>query len=238
MRALRQNGVYDPNILKAIFLAGGPGSGKSYTAKGLFRIPRGLSQATSGATGLKVVNSDPAFEYFLRKAGIDPSELSSLTPAEFKRVTEGPESPRGKSKVVKKKQRKLWLSGRLGLIIDGTGDSLGKVYRQKMELEELGYDTYMVFVDTTLEVAQERNAARARKLPASLVEKIWSSVQQNRDAYVKLFGPNIVLVDNTVYGPVPGQIVRAVEGWLREPIQNPIGKSWVTSELRRKRRRR
>ena len=28
-----QEGVYDPNIFKAFFLAGGPGSGKSYVAR-------------------------------------------------------------------------------------------------------------------------------------------------------------------------------------------------------------
>ena len=28
-----QEGLYDPNIFKAFFLAGGPGSGKSYVVK-------------------------------------------------------------------------------------------------------------------------------------------------------------------------------------------------------------
>jgi len=46
-----QEGVYDPNILKAFFLAGGPGSGKSYVVK-----------RTTGGMGLKVVNSDEVFE--------------------------------------------------------------------------------------------------------------------------------------------------------------------------------
>ena len=46
-----QEGLYDPNIFKAFFLAGGPGSGKSYVA----------TKATGG-TGLKTVNSDDAFE--------------------------------------------------------------------------------------------------------------------------------------------------------------------------------
>ena len=42
-----QEGVYDPNIFKAIFLAGGPGSGKSYVVR-----------RTTGGLGMKVVNSD------------------------------------------------------------------------------------------------------------------------------------------------------------------------------------
>ena len=53
-------GVYDPNIFKAFFLAGGPGSGKSYIAGRT--IPRSL--------GLKVVNSDQALERLLKKANL------------------------------------------------------------------------------------------------------------------------------------------------------------------------
>jgi len=52
-------GVYDPNIFKAIFLAGRPGSGKSYVAGKTIR-----------GEGLKVVNSDDAFESLLKKAGL------------------------------------------------------------------------------------------------------------------------------------------------------------------------
>ena len=55
-----QEGVYDPNILKAFFLAGGPGSGKSYVVK---RTPGGL--------GMKILNSDDHFERLLKDAGLD-----------------------------------------------------------------------------------------------------------------------------------------------------------------------
>ena len=61
-------GVYDKGILKAVFMAGGPGSGKSYVAKNLFGIPDSVNVSYSG---LKTVNSDTEFEYFLRKFGFD-----------------------------------------------------------------------------------------------------------------------------------------------------------------------
>ena len=51
-----QEGVYDPNIFQAVFLAGGPGSGKSFVAR-----------TTTGGLGMKVVNSDDAFERLLKK---------------------------------------------------------------------------------------------------------------------------------------------------------------------------
>ena len=64
---LLNEGVYDPGVLKAIFMAGGPGSGKSYTAKSILGgdVDNALSTATR--VGLKLVNSDPAFEHFLKK---------------------------------------------------------------------------------------------------------------------------------------------------------------------------
>ena len=52
-----QEGINDPGILKAVFFAGGPGSGKGYVSKGLFGIPKTTSVS---AYGLKVVNQDKA----------------------------------------------------------------------------------------------------------------------------------------------------------------------------------
>ena len=53
-----QEGVNDPNIFKAFFLAGGPGSGKSYVVR-----------KTTGGLGMRIVNSDDAFEKKLKDAG-------------------------------------------------------------------------------------------------------------------------------------------------------------------------
>ena len=57
-------GVYDPNIFKAFFLAGGPGSGKSW-----------VSAKTLSGMGLKVINSDDVSEYTLT-TGFDVSTAS------------------------------------------------------------------------------------------------------------------------------------------------------------------
>ena len=57
-------GVFDKGILKAVFMAGGPGSGKSYVAGELFGIPKKINLSISG---LKTVNSDTEFEFLLKK---------------------------------------------------------------------------------------------------------------------------------------------------------------------------
>ena len=58
-------GVDDPGILKCVFMAGGPGSGKSFTME-IFGIDKKLKSSFS-ATGLKNVNSDSAFEGWFEK---------------------------------------------------------------------------------------------------------------------------------------------------------------------------
>ena len=193
-------GVYDPGIFKAIFLAGGPGSGKSFVGSELVGMPKGgfsnidMSFAPSG---VKLVNSDPEFEYFLKKVGIDPKNLADLTDEEFKKATEGDASPRAKAKKVKDAKEKLYTQGRLGLLIDGTGDDYSKIKKKNIELKKLGYDTYMLFINTTLEVAQQRNAQRDRKLPDKLVKKIWTDVQKNMGRFQGLFGSNFKIIDNS-----------------------------------------
>ena len=84
---------------------------------------------------------------------------------EFKRLTEPADSPRQKAKRIKSAKEKLYTKGRLGLLIDGTGDDYNKIKKKRQELVNLGYDTYMIFINTSLEVAQQRNAQRDRKLP-------------------------------------------------------------------------
>jgi len=88
-----QEGVYDPHIFKAIFLAGGPGSGKSYIAK----------KTTSGL-GLKVVNSDPHFERLIKGAGLS----LNMPDAEF----DSREPLRVRAKNVREKLKKNYLEGR------------------------------------------------------------------------------------------------------------------------------
>ena len=117
----------------------------------------GSALSTSTTTGLKLVNSDPAFEMFLKKAGVSPADLGTVSPEEFEKLTVGSTSPRGKAKKLRNVQRAGYLKGNLGVIVDGTGDDYEKILKKKEVLEGLGYDTMMLFVNTSLDVAQERN---------------------------------------------------------------------------------
>ena len=234
-QTLLQEGVYDPGILKAVFLAGGPGSGKSYTAKGIFGVPRDLKLAAGTASGLRFINSDPAFERELKKMGIDPKTLADLPDEEWDALTAPTDSPRARAKSQKKSMERLSGAGRLGMILDGTGDDYSKIARKKAQLEALGYDTYMIFINTSLEVAQDRNAKRERALPEDLVDGIWHDVQQNMGGFQDLFGRNFRIVDNTDYTKNNvAKVEKAVKAFMREPVRNPIGRKWIAGELEKK----
>ena len=76
---------------------------------------------------------------------------------------------RDNAKNLTKKMQTNYMNQRLGQVIDGTGKDYNKIERQRKIYQDLGYDTYMVFVNTSLEVAMERNQARERKLPDDIV---------------------------------------------------------------------
>ena len=213
-----QEGLYDPNIFKAFFLAGGPGSGKSYVAR----------QATGG-TGLKSINSDDAFEHLLNKAGLS----LKMPPEEFERK----EVVRGRAKEITAAKQKNYLEGRLGLIIDGTGKDVNKILGQKAKLDELGYDTYMIYINTSLDVALQRNAERSRSLAEPFVVKAWKDVQANIGQFSNIFRQGFIVVDNNdADEDILKQVYKRVKGLLRKKVQNTRAKNWMATELAKKQR--
>ena len=222
-------GVDDPGILKCVFMAGGPGSGKSFTAMEIFGIDKKLKSSFS-ATGLKNVNSDAAFEAGLKKHGIDPKDLAKIEKENaelWDKITKTPGGIRDRAKQLTQKQKAFYEAGRLGMIIDGTGHRYEKIAKLKKHAESLGYDCYMVFVNTSLKVAQERNKNRERVLPDDLLSKSWQDVQNNLGKFQNLFGSHFRIVDNTVYKPISKEVQKAVNKFVRKPIYNRIGKKWV-----------
>jgi hypothetical protein len=221
-------GVDDPGILKCVFMAGGPGSGKSFVANDIFGVGGGLT--STAAAGLKMVASDVAFEAALKKNGINPKDLATIekeTPELWDAIVTNPDSIRNKAKALTDKQQKLYEDGRLGMIVDGSGHNYSKILNHKKHAESLGYDTFMVFVNTSLEVALERNKKRSRTLPEDVVKESWKNVQENLGKFQQLFGNNFKIVDNTVYKPIDKSIQKAVTSFIKQPIRNKIGKEWI-----------
>ena len=213
-----QEGVYDPNILKAFFLAGGPGSGKSYVVR-----------KTTGGLGMKIVNSDDIFEKYLLDA-LGTLDIRGIDPEERDRI-------RGRAKRVTAARQANYIEGRLGLIIDGTGKDYDKVTTQATRLKQLGYDVHMIFVNTSLDTALAQNEKRPRKLPSSMVTQMWNDVQKNIGKFSQYFRRNFIVVDNNMAGEdVFTQVYKQVMSLAKAKVQNPMGKKWIQSELDKKKR--
>jgi adenylate kinase len=230
-------GYKDPGIFKAVFLAGGPGSGKTYIAKGLFGIPERVNVSQSG---LKMVNSDKELKYLLNKYGFG-TNLDALPDEVFANLTgDGPQASglRKFAKDLTAERRRLYQNGRLGMIIDGTGDDYQKIAGEKAELEKIGYQTYMIFVNTTLEVALERNENRDRVLPQSIVSDSHKEVNRNIGAFQGLFGSgNFMIVDNNTFKTEEQAkkrfkmlVKQGLSKFIKTPITNKKALSWISKQ--------
>lgn len=225
-----EEGPNDPHIFKAVFLAGGPGSGKSFVA----------GKMLSG-TGLKTVNSDDIYEYLMKKKDMDMSDPDVIASPDG-------QATRNKAKdLTNKRQGDIttgkggYLEGRLGLIIDGTGKDVAKVSKASEQLKALGYDTMMLFVNTSEDVAQERNKQRARSIPSEMVSKMWRQVQNNLMKFQQVFGAaNFHVVDNSGGLEDPErkenflEVTRAIDKFLMKAPQNRMAQQWLSDKKKSK----
>ena len=213
-----KEGLYDPGIFKAFFLAGGPGSGKTYVNA---RITPGL--------GLKNVNSDTAFENALKKAGLS----LDMPPSE----QEKRDIIRARAKSLTGKQLTMYIRNKLGLVIDSTARDFVKIEVAKAALTRNGYDTYCIFVNTSLDVALARNAARDRTVPVDIVKKNHEEVQQNIGKLQRLFGmKNFIVIDNNKANEnILDKAYKMVRKLVKQPVSSYYAKKWIRQELEKRR---
>jgi len=224
-------GVHDKSIFKAVFMGGGPGSGKDY-----------VLDKTLAGHGLTEINSDKALEYLMDKRNLDKRMPASEKGAR--------EVTRTKAKSMTELRQKLALLGRNGLIINGTGDDHAKIKKIKDRLEELGYESSMIMVNTRDEVSASRNVERGqrggRAVPEDIRKEKWQSVQNARPELAKMFGDNYSEIDNSDDLRAASPQVRAakekefldlykkIQKFVKAPPKNPEAKQWVASELDKK----
>jgi dephospho-CoA kinase len=208
--------INDKNLLKAVILAGGPGSGKSFIAEIMFK------------GDAKFVASDDPFEMLLDKAGLpkklnpDNVEIYNLQWIE-----------RTKAKKLTTTQMYHYINGMLPIVIDGTGKSIEKVTKQKQELEKLGYDVSLIFVNTNLEVSMDRNRKRERSIDDAETKKLWNQVQKNIGHFNSLFKNDFIVVDNNELlegkplEKLKLRLSKVAMKMLNTPLKNHKGKSLI-----------
>ena len=189
---------------KAIILAGAPGAGKGYILSGL------------DLGGLKVLNIDSIFINMLKQANVT-LDLKNATPEE--------RSQQAKSMAAANKEFKgdiaATIEGKESFILDGTAASLRNTAKLKDELEEAGYDVFMLYVYTDLERSLSQNQDRFKKsggedrsLAPAIVLRTWKSVTDNLPKYADLFGFNFVAVANTLEGQKIQDIEKIIKKYL------------------------
>jgi adenylate kinase family enzyme len=202
-------GVNDPHIFKAVFMAGAPGAGKSTIANKLF-----------GGTGLKSLNVDTFWQ------------LHSQT-----YNTAGRRDDYERFWELYKNQEKNFLDGRLGLLIDGTARNPEKMADVKTKLESMGYDCAMIFVNTSLEVALQRTVNRAgtpgkdqgRVVDDKFVTQTWQQVQNGLGKLQGTFGQQFYIIDNN-QTPNINYVDKAMRAWLSQPPRRPAAIEWIKQQ--------
>jgi dephospho-CoA kinase len=208
-------GVNDPAIFKAIILAGGPGSGKSFV----------VGKTALQPLGFKLINSDIAFEKALAKAGLEATPDNIMSPTG--------QIARASAKAITGKQMYRALEGRNGIVIDGTGKDYNKIAGQVNDLRNIGYAVAMIFVNADLDTALERNKLRKRSLADKDVEKMWQGVQNNIGKFQNLFRERMVIVDNSNGSNIEGATLRAytwMMKWSKKKPENRIAIKWIKDQ--------
>jgi shikimate kinase len=209
-----EEGVNDPSIFKAVFLAGGPGSGKSFI----------VGQTALTALGFKVVNSDDAFERGLKNANMDMTPDNIYSP-------KGQEI-RNKAKAMTKNRQQGYINGRLGLVVDGTGKDYAKIEKQAKQLREIGYEVAMIFVNTDEDTALKRNQMRSRSLPDATVSKMWKDVQKNLGKFQSFFRQKMFIVDNSEGSNFGGAVLstyKQISAWSKKKPSSKGASAWIKS---------
>jgi adenylate kinase family enzyme len=211
-----QETILDKNVLKAIMMAGGPGSGKSYV----------LSKLRSDIHPMpKVIDSDKIFEAKLKSRNL-PFKLAIPNSIEREKQM----ATRNEAMDVNVKVLHQQLNGFMPIIIDGTGKNFDKYIKQKEALESLGYDVMCLMINTSLAVAQERNANRIRSLTEPEVENFWLMCQTNFTKYSSIFTYSYV-ANNDPGMLNESELIRTIKKFLTSPVQNPIGQELFNAKV-------
>ena len=194
---------------KAIILAGAPGAGKGYILRGL------------DLGGIKVLNVDDIYVPMLKKSNIT---------LDLKRATPEERSGQAKAMAAANKEFKgdvaTTIEGKESFILDGTGASYNQTAKLKIELEEAGYDVFMLYVYTDLERSLSQNQDRYEKsggedrsLAPGIVMKTWMDVTKNYEPYRDLFGgyasDNFALVANNTLDDRMQDIDKIIHKYLK-----------------------
>lgn len=228
-------GVHDPYIFKAVALIGPPGAGKSSLAHRIFGglpLDQGDEKIPStrlAGSGIKSINIDNFSEIMLQKA---PARTGELKPGEWERAWE-----------LVQKQRSNYISGRLGMVIDGTGKDFNRTREALDLLEKLGYDTMVVAVMVSLQTSLARQKQRekrqtelrgvGRKVEPEFAMTAFEKIQANLDKFKMAYGDRFIQIDNEQDADL-SLAEKKIRSFLNSAPSSPVAQAWIKNQLSRK----
>lgn len=200
--------IEDKGILKACFMAGTPGAGKTYT----------INKVKSGQIEPRMVNTDKFTEFVAQQFGMSPNDIGADWGAY-----------KSKIKSLSSSQLALYINSLLPLWVDGTSSKPQSVFRRQGILKSIGYDTAMIWVDTNLETAIERNAQRERNVPEDFLRDVYKRIKKLKDYYKSEFRFFYEVKNGN--GELDNEAIteafRKVSGFFNSSLENPIGKQLI-----------
>jgi predicted ABC-type ATPase len=202
-----QESIEDKGILKALFVIGIPGSGKSYTVKQM-----------KGTISPRVVNTDIATEYAARKHNVP---ANSANWPKFK----------DSAHRITKNALQGYINGMLPLFVDGTSNDVSNIQHRMGILKSLGYDVGVVYINTNLETAKARAKSRAldigREVDVSFIEAVHKQSEENA-AYLKSEVEFFRVINNDGDSVLTDKEMqdafKAAQSFFAAPLQNIVGK--------------
>ena len=182
----------DKGLFKAVFITGGPGSGKDIV----------IREAIPYAKMVEM-NSVQIYEYLMDKVKLG-QKSNDL--------------------------RRESIRQRLPLIVNGPADDVNRMTRIKEELEELGYSTMMVFVNTTNEISKDRNEKLTKTILESVRHDKWQQSQKNKEVYSEKFNNFICFDNNDSLVEIEEEITdvyQKLNMFIEKRIFNDVAISWL-----------
>ena len=193
-------GIQDKGIFKAVFMAGTPGSGKSYT----------ISKIKSGKIWPRIVNTDKTFPLYKEDWFNNWNKIKD------------------KVKTINKNQLALYINSMLPLFVDGTSSQTSTVLRRTGLLESFGYDCGMVFINTNLETSLERASKRERKVDPEFIKRVYDQTEKAKSFYRGKFDTWLEINNNE--GDLTNKVIlnayKKISQFYNSPMRNPIGKEY------------
>jgi len=124
------------------------------------------------------------------------------------------------------------------LVINGTTTEEFKIIEIKNELEELGYETMMVFVNTSNESSKKRNEMHSRMMVESIRQERWEMSQKvannfsnNFKKFVE-FDNSTDLKEATEFEKMSKEeditLIHEITNWfLSMPVENKVANDWL-----------